>query len=80
MSQEERLSLGSASPLSARGLDISLNRMSQMVSVLYGSSTFGYALIGLSELGHEVYVRRGSFIVFCITLLVASSLGVGLSP
>ena len=42
MSQEERLSHGFASPLSARGLDISLNRMSQMESVLYGSSAFGY--------------------------------------
>lgn len=42
MSQEERLSHGFASPLSARGLDISLNRMSQMVPVLYGWSTFEY--------------------------------------
>lgn len=79
MSQEGRLSLGFASPFSARGLDISLNRMSQMDSVPDGSSAFGYALNGLSELGHEVYVRRGSFIVFCIALLVAAPLAVGLS-
>ena len=71
--------MASLHPCALGGLDISLNRMSRMDSVLDGSSAFGYALNGLSKLGHEVYVRRGSFIVFCIALLVAAPFGVGLS-
>ncbi len=59
MSQEERLSLGFASPFCARGLDISLNRMSQVVSVLYGSSAFEYvaylAMHMLNKINKLVY-------------------------
>ncbi len=64
MSQEERLSHGFASPLSARGLDVSLNRMSQMVRFWVARPLLGMLLNWLRESGHAVCLRRGAFIVF----------------